>query len=172
MLMLCALVVFAADRPVAADESKGHGPAPKHAGLDKFKELAGDWEGTMHGEGQNFPVTINYKVTSNGSAVVETMGRGTEHEMVTIIHPDGKDLVLTHYCAIGNQPRMRAECKADGKTFDFQFIGATNMKSDKDMHMHSVVYTFVDHDTLKADWTNFVDGKKGATALFELKRKK
>ena len=51
------------------------------------------------GEGKDaHEATVTYKVTSGGSAVVETIGPGTEHEMVTVIHPDGDDLMLTHYC--------------------------------------------------------------------------
>jgi hypothetical protein len=157
---------------LAAWQDKHRSAANTSEGLERFKQLAGDWTGTMKGDGQTFPVHVTYKVTSAGSAVVETMGPGTDHEMVTVIHADGKDLVLTHYCAAGNQPRMRAAVKGDGKTFDFQFVGATNLKSDKDMHMRSVVYTIVDHDTLRADWTNFINGTKGGTAAFELKRKK
>ena len=79
---------------------------------------------------------------------------------------------MTHYCMLGNQPRMRADAKADGNQIAFKFVGATNMKSDKDMHMHDVTYTFVDKDTLKAEWTHYMDGKKGGSVTFVLKRKK
>lgn len=158
----------------AAEEKHGHKEPAKHPGLEQFKQLAGEWTGTMTAAGgtEEFPATARYKVTSAGSAVVETLGAGTPHEMVTVIHADNKDLVLTHYCAAGNQPRMRMHGGGDGGRFDFQFDGATNLKSDKDMHMHSVVYTIVDKDTLKADWTNYVNGKKGGTAQFVFKRKK
>lgn len=157
----------------AAEPKEGHKESAKNPGLERFKQLAGEWTGTMSENGiDKHPGTVTYKVTSAGSAVIETMAPGTPHEMVTMFHADGKDLVLTHYCAAGNQPRMRAEVKGDGNKFDFQFFGATNLKSDKDMHMHSAVYTLVDKDTLKADWTLFVDGKKAGMAIFELKRKK
>jgi hypothetical protein len=92
--------------------------------------------------------------------------------MVTVIHQDGKNLGLTHYCAIGNQPHMKAEVKGDGKKVEFQFTGGTNMESDEDVHMHAVTFTFVDKDTLQTVWTNYQDGKPAGTATFELKRKK
>src|SRR5687767_7169136 len=84
----------------------GAGPG---SAFDAFKKLAGDWVGkgaadSGHGE----KVSVNFKVTAGGSAVVETELPGTAQEMVTIIHPDGNDLVLTHYCHVGNQPQMRA----------------------------------------------------------------
>ncbi len=147
---------------------------PADAGLERFKQLAGDWVGTISGgEGkEKQEVRVNYKVTSAGSAVVETITPGSEHEMVTLIHKDGDDLVLTHYCALGNQPRMKAERGGDDKKIAFKFAGATNLKSDKDPHMHEAVFTFVDKDTLKAEWTHYHDGKAAGTAAFELKRKK
>jgi hypothetical protein len=158
---------------LAADDAKQ--PAKKggqHAGLEQFKKLAGDWVGKgKHGE-EEHDVTVNYKVTSAGSAVVETIGAGTDHEMVTVIHPDGKDLVLTHYCALGNQPRMRCVGNGDGKMIAFKFADGTNLKADKDPHMHSVTFTFVDADTLKAEWSFYADGKEASTATFNMKRKK
>jgi hypothetical protein len=160
---------------VRADEKKEpRNDSPADARLERFKQLAGDWTGTISGGGgkDKTEVRVNYKVTSAGSAVVETITPGAEHEMVTVIHKDGDDLVLTHYCAIGNQPRMKAERGDDDKKIAFKFTGATNLKSDKDLHMHDAVFTFVDKDTLKVEWTNFNDGRAAGTATFELKRKK
>ena len=69
-------------------------------------------------------------------AVVETVFPGSAHEMVTVYHADGPDLVLTHYCMEGNQPRMRAK-GAQGSRFDFAFDGGTNIDPKRDRHMHS-----------------------------------
>jgi hypothetical protein len=90
--------------PALADDGS-HAPAAKHPGLERFKQLAGDWVGTMSEDGKGAqPVTAKYATTSGGTAVVETLGPGTKHEMVTVIHPDGKELALTHYCSIGFPP--------------------------------------------------------------------
>jgi hypothetical protein len=170
-LLVAALAVAA----LSADDKKPdpHKEPIKHAGLDQFKKLAGDWVGKEPlGEAKGKEFHVQYKVTSNGSTVVETIAPGTEHEMITVIHPDGDDLLLTHYCALGNQPQMKASSKGDGKSVAFKFVRATNMKSDKDMHMHEVTYTFVDADTLKAEWTHYNEGKAAGKVTFELKRKK
>ena len=144
----------------------------KSAALEQFKQLAGEWVGKgKHGDMEH-EARIAYKVTSGGSAVAETIDPGGEHEMVTMIHADGDALLLTHYCMLGNQPQMKATPKAGDKTVSFEFVRATNMKSEKDAHMHSVTYTFVDKDTLKAEWTHYRDGKETGKAEFELKRKK
>src|SRR5262249_20178600 len=107
-----------------------------------------------------------------GSAVVETIFPGTEHEMVSVIHRDGPDLLLTHYCMLGNQPKMKASGKGENNKVEFKFVSATNLKSEKDKHMHDATYTFVDKDTLRSEWTHFNDGKAAGQVVFELKRKK
>jgi hypothetical protein len=169
--VLLAALGLAAHAGQATDAKKPTGSGP---GLDRFKQLAGDWVGTIgaHNGKEAQTVQVNYKVTSGGSAIMETIAPKEAMEMVTVIHKDGDDLVLTHYCAVGNQPRMKADRGGDDNKVAFKFTGASNMKSDKDMHMHAVTYTFVDKDTLKAEWTHYMDGKEGGKALFELKRKK
>jgi hypothetical protein len=165
------LVSASALAAYADDKKEPRKDAAKHAGLEQFKQLAGEWVGKEVG-GEGHEVHVKYKVTANGSAVVETLFPDTEHEMVSIIHRDGDDLLLTHYCALGNQPRMKAEGKGDGSKIVFKFAGATNLKSDKEMHMHDVTFSFIDKDTFRSEWTHYNDGKPGGKAVFELKRKK
>jgi hypothetical protein len=166
-----SLVVYASLGAVAGeDPQKSHASAVNSPALEPFKGLAGKWVGKMGSGSESHDAVVTYKVTSNGSAVVETIDPGGAHEMVTVIHPDGDELVLTHYCAIGNQPRMRTSGKSDGKNVKFAFVDATNLKSPNDMHMHDVAFEFVDKDTIKTTWRNFLDGKAHGTATFELKR--
>jgi hypothetical protein len=168
--VLPAVVVLSAAALTAVAEDKKAATLPA---FEKFKQLAGEWAGKeIEGEHAGMEVHIKYKVSAGGSAVVETIGPDSDHEMVTVIHPAGDDLVLTHYCMLGNQPQMKADGKADGNTVAFKFTKATNLKSDKDMHMHDATFTFVDKDTLKTEWTLYNDGKPAGKAVFELKRKK
>ena len=167
--VLVLLIVTASAPLVGDDKAPVQAGAGKTSTFDKFKALAGEWEGKGPG-GKD--MTVQYKLTSGGTAVIETITPGTDHEMVTLIHPDGDNLLLTHYCMIGNQPQMKAPAKVEGNTVEFQFVRATNLKSDKDFHMHNVTFTFVDKDTLKTEWTHFADGKAAGTVVFDLKRKK
>jgi hypothetical protein len=136
--------------------------------FDNLKALAGDW--TM--SGGDGSVAVTYRVTAGGSAVVETLFPGAPHEMVTIYTVDNGDLVLTHYCAEGNQPHMKAVKGGDAGAIDFKFVGGGNMKSDKDGHMHEAVFTFEDKDHVKATWVYFKDGKAGENQEFTLVRLK
>jgi hypothetical protein len=163
ILLACAMASQAQEGKKAADKS---------AAFDLFTQLAGEWVGKGKNGDMEHEARIVYKVTSGGSAVVETIDPGGLHEMVTVIHADGDALLLTHYCMLGNQPQMKAMPKPGAKTVAFEFVKATNLKSDKEMHMHAATFTFLDKDTLKTEWTLYKDGKESAKAIFELKRKK
>jgi len=144
----------------------------KAPGLDALKRLAGDWVGTIKHGSNEHDVTVSYKVTSAGSAVVETLLAGTEHEMITVYYEDGDDLVLTHYCMLHNQPHMRAKSHGAADKLGFQFDGGTNINSDKDQHMHDLTLQILSDDHIQAAWTMYKDGKKLFTATLDLKRKK
>lgn len=157
---------------VARSEAEDKAQHARSPALERFAQLAGEWVGKgLHGDMEH-EARVVYKVTSGGSAVVETIDPGGDHEMITVIHADGDSLLLTHYCMIGNQPQMKAKPKAGDNKVAFEFVKATNLKSEKDMYMHDVTFTFVDKDNLKAEWTNYNDGKEAGKAVFSLKRKK
>ena len=78
---------------------------------------------------------MSYRVTGAGSALVETQFPGSPHEMVTVYYVDGNDLVLTHYCAARNQPRMKL-VRATDTDLVFEFTGRSNLDPAKDMHTH------------------------------------
>lgn len=156
--MMRVMVVLAALSGVA------QGDKGAQAGFDRIKALAGTWEADA--------MTVTYKVTAGGSTVMETLAPGTEREMITMYHVDGGDLVLTHYCMLGNQPRMKAPKDAKGESIRFTCVGGGNMNCAKDPHMHSLVLTFQDKDHVKHEWTLFEEGKEKSTVTFLLARKK
>jgi hypothetical protein len=171
--ILGLLTAFALAANAADDKKEPAKANTADAKFERFKQLAGEWVSKAPDDLGGKEVHVTYKVTAGGSAVVETIMPGLEHEMITVITKDGDDLVLTHYCMLGNQPHMKAEGKGDDKKVAFKFTSAGNMKSEKEQHMHAVTFTFVDKDTLKAEWTHYKDGKEaGPPAVFEAKRKK
>lgn len=178
-LVLGLTVAAAQDKHApAAPQAKAAAPAAgsAQARLEMLKKLAGEWRGkAAHGQNHVDEMTVTYKVTSAGSTVMETLFAGADHEMITMYTLDGDDLVLTHYCSMGNQPRMKA-APANPNHPDVISFACTghggNMKSENDPHMHAAELTFVDADHIKAVWTMSVDGKPGDHASFELERKK
>jgi hypothetical protein len=152
----------------APAQTDPHAPGP---GFDRLKALAGEWVGTAGPPGgEKRAAVVSYRVTAAGSAVVETLFPGTPHEMVTVYHLDGGDLLLTHYCAAGNQPRMRALAAKGGDRLDFEFVSGTNMKPD-DLHMHRASLVFDGNDHLRSIWTTYDKGQPTETVEFDLKRK-
>ena len=143
-------------------------PSPKTtAAFEQLKSLAGEWESPDEKGVKRVASVIS--VTSNGSAVREIMFPGTPHEMTNMYHLDGDAIVATHYCAMGNQPRMRAT-GSDGKVFEFKFEDITNLSSKETDPMASLLLTIHDTnriseswDTLKANGTHSV--------VFDLTRK-
>ena len=115
------------------------------------------------------PVQVTFKVTGDGSAVMsEILGKD---DMISMIHLDGPNsLVLTHYCAIGNQPRMQASVSPDGKTVTFNFQDATNLASLDAGHMQRMVLTLLDTNHHTEEWI-FVDHGKEIKRVFDLHRK-
>ncbi len=150
---------------LATSQTVGDKSATAASSFDKFKALAGDWDGAGG--------TIRFKVSSGGSVVQEIYFPDTKTEMSNMITRDGADIVLVHYCMMGNQPRMKAPDKLTDNSTAFKFVSLGNMKSDADSHMHNVTYTFVDADTLLEKWSSYKDGKTdGAADEWVVNRKK
>jgi len=166
--LLLALAAWA-----GADDKKEPAGA-KHAGLERIKKLAGEWLATDDKGKPTTQLVSVFKVTAGGSAVHETIFPGTDHEMVTVYHLDGPDLILTHYCMLGNQPRMKADPKSPANQLRFQFTGGSNLKPEKDLHMHEGTIIFVDDDHIESTWVAYKDGKPDADhkVTMKLVRKK
>lgn len=138
--------------------------------LGQLKTLEGEW--TMQSEGKTIVASV-FKVSSNDSVVRETMFPGTQHEMTNVYHMDGRDLVMTHYCAGGNQPRMRCTAASGGK-YDLKFDGITNLGDTTKPYMAEMTLTIVDADHITQAWRSYKDGKLTTehNPVFELTRKK
>jgi hypothetical protein len=86
-------------------------------------------------------------------------------------HLDGTDLVLTHYCTLGNQPRLRAEPDGDVNTIVFKFVGGTNIKSKDDHYMNQAIFKLGDKDHFKSAWASCKEGKECHKVEFDLVRR-
>ena len=117
--------------------------------------LEGKWSGAA-ADGQ--AGTSTFEVTSNGSAVRETMLPGTPSEMTNMYTLDGNSLVMTHYCAGGNQPTMRAANFADGR-LEFQFDGVRDLKAADEVYMGEMTLVIVDENTIEQHWSALKGGE-------------
>ncbi len=144
-------------------------PESKHkAEFDKLKSLEGVWEGK---DSDGNPANFSYKVVSAGNTVMESIDHTHMAEMmVSMYHLDGDNLMMTHYCSAGNQPRMRL-VSSTPNSLTFEMFDATNLASDNDAHMRKVVITWQDNDHITSDWTMSKDGKDQHHGIFTLSRK-
>ncbi len=161
-------LMLAGSQPLAADKQ---GAA---ACFEQMKSLAGEWVGKdptgMDKSGKEI-VLLRYRVTAGGSALEETEFPGTPHEMMTVFHLDGDHLMLTHYCHLGNQPRMRATADSTPTAINFECAGVGNSGSHGEAHMHAAKFRFPSKDKLEAEWTLSEDEKPGFVARFTATRK-
>jgi hypothetical protein len=139
--------------------------------IDRVKTLEGTWLGVdEHGKATGSEVV--FALTGRGSAVREIMLPHTDNEMTNLYTMDGPTLVMTHYCASGNQPRMRAAA-GDGKSIALKFDGVSNLRSAGEMYMGEMTLTFADADHFSETWRHFKGGAEtGDPKVFHFVRKK
>jgi len=169
-VLVCVNSGVAAEKDGGTKSEKGSKARQAEAILEKIKSLSGEW---VHAKGPvKGTVGLSVRVIAGGSAVVERQFPGTPMEMITVYHLDGDEVMLNHCCVLGNQPRLKAAVGDRKNTIKFSFVGATNLTSKDDPHMHEGWLTFVSKDSIKSSWTKFVDGKAAEEHSFELIRKK
>ena len=121
-------------------------------------------------------VGSSFRLTSAGSALVETMfpNSADGHEMLNLYHADGERVLMTHYCAAGNQPRMEVRTTDDVNRLELRFDSITNLSSAQDHYMHHAEYIFHGEDRLTTRWYSMKEGKvtDESPVTFELKRRK
>ena len=120
----------------AEQANSGATVQPPHA-FDRLKSLVGEWVAAE--DSPNFKrgeLVSRCELTGGGSALIDTLFPGKPYEMTAVYHRDGADLALTHYCASGNQPHMRARAPApDASVLELAFDGGTNLDASRDSHM-------------------------------------
>lgn len=168
-----SVAMLAAVIPLHAGESEAE------AMLEALKALEGSWQGAAAGEGSDVspegeePIqgVHEFRVSAAGTVVMETMNPGTDHEMINMYHLDGDELMLTHYCAGGNQPSLRlAADKSSPEMMVFEFAGGTNLDPAVDEHIHGAQITLVDNDHLTSAWTGYKNGEEAGQMTAHLER--
>ncbi|SIO65026.1 hypothetical protein SAMN05444166_7539 [Singulisphaera sp. GP187] len=158
-LLICPALFFALQLAAYGDEKTGQRPpVTANSDLEKMKKLAGSWLAADEDGKPTDQVMSIIKVTAGGSVVHETLFPGQPHEMVSIYSVDGPDLVMTHYCVLGNQPRMKADRKSAANQIRFQFAGGSNLDPTKDKHMHEATLTMVDKDHIEVNGVGWDSG--------------
>ena len=131
--------------------------------------MEGKGDGEQPEDRQMMKMTVEYRLTAGGSAIQETVNRGSPMEMVSMYHDLDGRLSMTHYCMLGNQPRMDLESSGEDK-LSFAFSKVNDLDPATDMHMHSMVLSFVDENKITQRWTMFQGGEAQASHDMQLTR--
>ncbi|MEM9293163.1 MAG: hypothetical protein AAGD01_15890 [Acidobacteriota bacterium] len=148
--------------------------SPSQQAFELLKGLSGTWigKGAYSAGGDAFPAKHEYRVTAAGHTVMEVQNVGTDHEMVSMFYLEDGHLVLNHYCAGGNQPKMALDeslFAAEG-TLNFDFLGGTNLDPKTDGHIHGGRFHLADDGTLKATWLSWSEGQPVGELVFTVQR--
>jgi hypothetical protein len=169
LLMTLSRVSYGGDQPSAKLP-----PPPTNASMEKMKKLAGTWLLADKDGKATDQVASVIKVTAGGSVVHETLFPGQPQEMVSVYTVDGPDLIMTHYCVLGNQPRMKADPKSPANQIVWRFAGGSNLDPKKDKHMHEAMLAIVDDDHIEVNgigWENGAPAKEMCCGLKLIRKK-
>jgi hypothetical protein len=108
ILLACFLLVAANECFAASEEP-----------FRQILSLEGTWEGTYEGQ----TIRLIYEPISEKAAMMEQMVWVPDgSSMTTIYHPQGDQLMATHYCKAKNQPRLVSNPDAGSNTLNFEFL--------------------------------------------------
>lgn len=159
-IRIAALLVLLGTAPAAVAADHSYDDA-----WTALQELAGTWQLTREGR-EGPPGLVTYHVTSRGSVVFEEfVGKtpGGVRNMATAYHLDGDELVATHYCGAGNQPRMKATSwDPESRTLRFDFLDITHHEDPNDYYTTNIELQFVDDGHAVLRFRGRIDGEMQA----------
>ena len=143
-------MIAAALALVLAAPSEQPSEAQAAAAFTQLKTLVGDWR---NAERRDSALRIRFSLTAGGTVLVEEWRRGTEPHSLTLYHRDGAQLLATHYCPQGNQPRLTLA--SSGARLSFRYRDATDL-TPNESHLHDLAFDLTDpahpvrHETYRA----------------------
>jgi len=125
--------------------------------FEKLCTLQGSWEGKSSA---GWTARIELELIARGSVLFERSNFEAHpgETMLTLFHKDGAELVLTHYCVAGNQPRLVAS-EIGPESLRFTFRDATNLASRDQGHMDEALIRLEGPDAFSSQWSFFQNGQ-------------
>jgi hypothetical protein len=149
-------------------------PYKGSAEFERIKLLEGHWEDTTTemtpDSSKPMAIATDYKVTSGGSAVVETLFPGTPHEMVNVYTDEGGKLAMTHYCMMRNQPHMKLT-KSSANSLSFEVPAGDPSVAPGADAMRVLTLDTPNPNVLKQTWVSYAADKAKPAPTFTFNRK-
>ena len=121
-----------------------------------LQTLSGEWEGKTEA---GRALKVSYRLTANNTVLVETWTLGPTRESLTLYHMDNESLIATHYCPVGNQPRLRLKKGGSASLFVFEFVSATNLPKPEAAHQHRFEIELLQPNSFARSETYLENGK-------------
>lgn len=136
-LIFSGLVLFSQFSIAGCGGHEGHqGPViPKV--LNDMNQLVGNWKGQAEVNGKLMSFLSNYRQTSAGNALVEILSIDGA-EMMSVYHPDGESVAMTHYCSAGNRPHLKLINSGENE-HTFKMINPEGLNSEDEQAMRQFV---------------------------------
>jgi hypothetical protein len=128
----------------------------------RLKGLVGTWR---RSDAPASPFRIRYRLISADTALVEEFGDPARQPTQTVFHHDGDRILATHYCAQGNQPRLRLRTDPSTDALVFEFLDATNLRNAADSHLVRLTFRWRDADHLLREEVYAANGKEDVATL-------
>lgn len=110
---------------------------PSAIAFETMKESIGLWRPA---DNPDSSLRIRFSLTAGGSALVEEWTRDGQPHSLTVYNRDGVDLIATHYCPQGNQPRLAMRPPADRNVIRFVFRDVMDLDAAHESHAVELVF--------------------------------
>jgi hypothetical protein len=100
--------------------------------FEQLKPLVGVWQPV---DKPDSTLRVTFALTAGGTVLTENW-QSPSHTSMTVYHLDGTQLLATHYCPRGNQPRMALTRREDDGTLRFEFRDGTGLDEPGEHYEH------------------------------------
>ena len=132
----------------------------KSVAFEQVRKKLGKWEGTMTqgATGAVFDVSYEFKLTSGGNTITETLVEDGV-EMLTTYSADNGELVVRHYCGLGTDPVFSVSNLSD-KTMSIKLDNSkADLHADHESFVTGMKWTMNSQDSITFENTVMLDGE-------------
>jgi hypothetical protein len=114
------------------------------AAFATLRDLQGKW--TIQSGAKTLNIQMTYDTGSKGSIVTEQFGKE-----LSVFYRNGNELLMTHFCNAGNQPRLRLREDTPPGTLEFDMFDITNLADPADAHVQKAIYRRVNENQFELE---------------------
>lgn len=136
------------------------GDDAKSKAFEQVREKLGKWEGTMTQglTGAVFDVSYEFRLTSGGNTITETLVEDGVEMLTTYSDDDGK-LVVKHYCGLGTEPIFEVDQLA-GKMMSIKLDKSkSDLHAEHESFVTNMKWTMNSNDSMSFENIVMLDGE-------------